>query len=70
MLAHASLPKMVRIPAGPFTMGSDGGGADERPAHVVELDAFHLSAHPMANALYEAFARGARAAAHRHTWGT
>ena len=57
MLAHASLPKMVRIPAGLFTMGSDGGGVDERPAHVVELDAFHLSAHPITNALYEAFVR-------------
>ena len=48
---------MVRIPPGPFTMGSDSGTADERPAHVVELDAFHLSAHQITNALYEAFVR-------------
>lgn len=36
-------PKMILIPAGPFTMGADEGGEpDEHPAHVVELSAFYI----------------------------
>lgn len=30
--AHAQ--DMIRIPAGPFTMGSNDGRDDERPAHT------------------------------------
>ncbi len=55
MLTQASLPRMVRLPPGLFTMGSGSGAADEYPAHVVELDAFHLRAHEITNALYEVF---------------
>ena len=33
---------MARIPAGPFTMGSDAGRDDERPVRQVELDAFFI----------------------------
>ena len=33
---------MVSIPAGTFTMGSNGGFSDERPVHQVELNAFFI----------------------------
>jgi len=44
--------EMVLIPAGPFTMGSDFGGGDERPSHTVTLDAYYLDLHEVTNALY------------------
>lgn len=34
--------EMLLVPAGTFTMGSADGPADERPPHLVELDAFLL----------------------------
>ena len=40
MAAAAQAPDMVKIPAGPFTMGSNEGHEDERPAHTVTLAAF------------------------------
>jgi formylglycine-generating enzyme required for sulfatase activity len=46
--------EMVRVPAGPFTMGSDEGPADERPAHQVQLRAFEIDRLPVTN---EQFAR-------------
>jgi len=33
---------MVLIPAGEFSMGSDGGERDEKPIHTVYLDAFYI----------------------------
>ena len=41
-LAPAIPDDMVRVPAGAFTMGSDGDEPDERPAHRVELHAFAI----------------------------
>jgi iron(II)-dependent oxidoreductase len=38
----ASAQEMVRVPAGPFTMGSDDGPADEQPAHAVTLEQFEI----------------------------
>ena len=32
----------VKIPAGSFTMGQDGGPQDERPAHQVSVGAFEI----------------------------
>jgi formylglycine-generating enzyme required for sulfatase activity len=49
------LPRFARIPAGEFTMGADDGDEDERPAHRVFLDAFHLAVHPVTNEQYAAF---------------
>src|SRR5690606_13928532 len=40
--------KMIRVPAGTFTMGAPASDAqakdDERPAHSVQLNAFEISA--------------------------
>ena len=33
---------MVRIPAGTFNMGSNDGGADEKPVHAVRVGAFEM----------------------------
>ena len=46
---------MVLVPAGEFTMGSDRGEADERPEHVVHLDAFYCDKYEVTNAQYLAF---------------
>ncbi|MBI2176871.1 MAG: SUMF1/EgtB/PvdO family nonheme iron enzyme, partial [Candidatus Tectomicrobia bacterium] len=35
-------PGMVLVPAGPFTMGRDGGPASEAPAHTLTLPAFWI----------------------------
>jgi len=47
--------EMINIPAGLFTMGSDDGPADERPAHRVELAAFLIDRLPVTNAQFAAF---------------
>ncbi|MDB5812284.1 MAG: hypothetical protein JWN94_4406 [Betaproteobacteria bacterium] len=46
---------MARIPAGAFSMGSDKGPADERPAHQIELAAFSIDRLPVTNAQFAAF---------------
>ncbi|MEW6321030.1 MAG: formylglycine-generating enzyme family protein [Acidobacteriota bacterium] len=51
------LPRFVRVPAGEFTMGSDDGEDDQRPAHRVYVEAFHLSAWAVTNAQYREFVR-------------
>jgi len=50
-------PEMARIPAGEFVMGSDDAEDDERPAHRVYLDEFHLAVHPVTNREYLRFVR-------------
>ena len=49
------LPRMVRIPAGEFVMGADDGDEDERPAHKVHLDEFHIGVYPITNDEYARF---------------
>lgn len=51
---------MITIPAGPFTMGRDDGPEDERPAHVVTLQAFQIDRQPVTNREFAEFlnARG------------
>lgn len=60
--AGADVQEMVEVPAGPFTMGSDDGPADEQPAHRVELARFRIDRLPVTNADFAAFleAHGAR----------
>jgi sulfatase modifying factor 1 len=46
---------MIEIPAGPFTMGSDTGEADEVPAHEVDLPAFEIDQFEVTNADFAQF---------------
>lgn len=47
-------PRMVRIPAGAFDMGSDSGAEDERPVHRVVLPSFEMDATEVTVAQYRA----------------
>jgi hypothetical protein len=40
------------VPAGPFLMGSEYGGSDEKPVHEVYLDAYYIGKYPVTNAEY------------------
>ena len=44
--------KMVLIPAGTFTMGSDKGPANEKPIHRVELPDFYMDLYIVSNGRY------------------
>jgi hypothetical protein len=46
--ALAAADGMVFVPAGEFTMGSDDGPHDDRPAHQVTLVTFHIDRYPEA----------------------
>jgi sulfatase modifying factor 1 len=43
------------VPAGPFIMGDNNGGDDERPAHRVNLDAFYIRRYLVTNAEYKRY---------------
>jgi len=43
---------LVYVPAGKFTMGSDNGEEDEKPAHTVTLDAFWIDQTEVTNGMY------------------
>jgi formylglycine-generating enzyme required for sulfatase activity len=47
-------PVMVLVPAGEFAMGSNTGGADEKPVHKVKLSAFYMDTHLVTQKSYEA----------------
>ncbi len=47
--------KMLLVPAGPFTMGSADGEADEVPPHAVTLPAFYIDQFEVTHAQYEKF---------------
>jgi gamma-glutamyl hercynylcysteine S-oxide synthase len=54
----AHLPDEVRVPGGRFTMGTstDPWALDnERPAHIVDVPAFHIDTVPVGNAAYARF---------------
>jgi iron(II)-dependent oxidoreductase len=54
----ATLPPEVRVPGGPFTMGTSTEPwalDNERPAHEVRLPAYYLDTTPVTNAAYAAF---------------
>ena len=44
------IPELATIPAGDFLMGSDDGEEDERSAHRVHLDEFHIGVQQVTNA--------------------
>jgi formylglycine-generating enzyme required for sulfatase activity len=43
---------MVLVPAGPFLFGNEMGEPDEKPAHVITLDAFYIDQNEVTNASY------------------
>jgi formylglycine-generating enzyme len=45
-------PDMARVPAGPFTMGSERGDPDERPVRTVQLAAYAIDRHEVTQAQY------------------
>jgi serine/threonine protein kinase len=45
---------MRLIPAGKFTMGSDGSDAESKPAHDVNLGAFYIDKFEVTNEMYDA----------------
>src|SRR5687768_18417870 len=49
------LTEMVRIPAGPFLMGSNDGPEDERPQHKVDLSEFFIDRTKVTNGQFAAF---------------
>jgi formylglycine-generating enzyme required for sulfatase activity len=51
----AGAQSMVGIEAGTYLIGSDDGGADERPAHRVRLAAFSIDRYEVTNAEFAAF---------------
>ncbi len=51
---------MVEIPAGPFIMGQDDGGREDRPAHEVDLPAYEIDKFEVTNADFAAFVAGHR----------
>jgi iron(II)-dependent oxidoreductase len=53
--AGADAQDRVRIPGGLFTMGSDDGPADERPAHKVVVPAFRIDRLPVTNQQFAMF---------------
>jgi formylglycine-generating enzyme required for sulfatase activity len=48
---------MVLVAAGEFTMGSDTGGDESKPAHKVTLPAFYIDKYEVTNAQYKEFCR-------------
>jgi len=53
--ANCGEPRLVRIPAGWFLMGSETGQDNERPVHRVWVDEFYLAACQVTNSEYAAF---------------
>jgi serine/threonine-protein kinase len=51
---------MMYVPAGSFTMGSDAYEDDEKPAHLVTLDAFWIDKFEVTNAMYALCVKAAR----------
>jgi sulfatase modifying factor 1 len=47
--------EMTSIPAGPFTMGYDGGLDDEKPPHEVELPEYQIDLFEVTNAQFAGF---------------
>ncbi len=52
---HSFEPKMVRIQAGSFPMGSTEGNEDEKPVHSVHVSAFQLSKYEVTVAQFREF---------------
>jgi len=58
--------EMALIPAGEFQMGSNDGESDEKPVHMVYVDAFYMDKYEVTNAQYRQFVK---ATGHREPEG-
>jgi serine/threonine-protein kinase len=47
--------RLIYVPEGEFTMGSNGGETDERPAHSVHLSAYWIDETEVTNAMFAEF---------------
>jgi len=61
--SNAIEPRLIRIPATWFLMGSEAGQDCERPVHRAWIDSFLLAATQVTNAQYERFLRATGATA-------
>lgn len=48
-------PRMVEIPGGAYTIGSERGGPSAQPVHDVELERFHIDAYEVTNEQFAGF---------------
>jgi formylglycine-generating enzyme required for sulfatase activity len=55
MVSESDGMALLYIPTGKFTMGSENGQDDEKPAHTVYLDAFWMDQTEVTNEMYTAF---------------
>lgn len=55
--------RMVLVPAGPFIMGTNLGGAEETPPHQVELPAYYIDAEEVTTEQYSRYIAATGAAA-------
>mgnify|MGYP003901522019 CR=1 FL=1 len=51
----SSSKAMALVPEGPFTMGSNAGPDDERPAHTLSVKSFFIDVLPITNAEFAEF---------------
>jgi serine/threonine-protein kinase len=52
-ITNANHVEMSLVPAGEFTMGDNNGPEEERPAHIVYLDAFYMDIYEVTNKQYK-----------------
>jgi len=55
MISEKDGMTLLYVPAGKFTMGSDDGQSNERPAHTVYLDAFWIDQTEVTNLMFADF---------------
>ena len=54
VITDTSGAEMMLVKESPFLMGYDAGNDDEKPAHIVSLDAYYIDKHEVTNADYKA----------------
>ncbi|NOZ34472.1 MAG: formylglycine-generating enzyme family protein [Chlorobi bacterium] len=53
---YAQAPKMILVEGGTYTMGSNSGVPEEKPAHKVTVNSFYIGEHEVTVAEYKKFA--------------
>ena len=54
-IRNINIPEMTYVPAGEFRMGSKDGDYDEKPVHIVYLDAYYIGKYEVTNEEYKEF---------------